>query len=95
VPAEAHPLERLFIDAYQIYLRDHFEPKTFWRRTNAIGREATAPMNWIRRMPRGTREAFFEKHRKTFFMTDLFPENEGRFQVRFEDVDGAGAKGKK
>ena len=84
---DAFPVERLFIKAYQIYLRDYFEPRTLWKRANAIGRAVNAPMNWIRRTLRRTREPFFERDRQHFFMTDLFPANSDRFQVSFADVE--------
>ncbi len=36
-----------------------------------------------------TRKKYFDKHKRTFFMTDVFPENEKRFQVTYEELNNA------
>jgi hypothetical protein len=84
---DALPVEHFFVQTYRAYLQNHFSTEKLSERALNIAREVKVPIARARRDLLASREPGFRKHRRHFFMFDLFPENESRFDVSFEEVN--------
>jgi len=89
--------QRIFRMASKEYFAKNFTPESLKERTeNRFERvkelpryKGMAPRAIKRRYKKELlkgRRPMFEKHKKTFFMYDIYPDNKNRFIVRFEDV---------
>lgn len=83
---DALPVEHFFVQAYRAYLENHFTNERLNERALNVAGEGKMPIDKVRREILASRKPGFRKHRRHFFMFDLFPENENRFLVSFEDV---------
>jgi hypothetical protein len=82
-----------FINVYRNYLKDHCTERAYGDRAHAIRKKlkksnlAKVPsIGELRRKLKSTQKDFFEKYKVKYFMIDLFPENENRFKVIYQDV---------
>lgn len=82
---------KIFANSYNRYLEEQFSPEALWRRyVFACDEQSITPS--IEMFPSfvqeilGTREHFFERHKRSFFMIDQFPENEERFPIFLNEV---------
>ena len=92
------PAETMFKSAYRRYIEEDCSEEELRAReveTLAIAREIGLPdfvddavASEAIRTRLADHRAFFEMFRKRFFMMDIYPENEGRFSVRYDDVVG-------
>lgn len=93
------PAETMFRSAYRRYIKEDCSEEELRLREVEIlriSREMGLPdsvddsvASTMIRSRLADHRAFFEVFRQRFFMTDLYPENEGRFSVRYEDVAGS------
>ncbi len=58
------------------------------RRLKASGLERLPGRGRLRRELKKQSKPAFQKYLRHFFMMDLYPENEARFPIKFEDVEG-------
>lgn len=81
-----------FKETYQRYLAELCTDKACRARADGIREELRGHMfpiphsREIALLLMANKASFFQTHKKQFFMMDLFPENEDRFQITFEDV---------
>lgn len=86
------PAEGMLKTTYANYLRDCDNPKLIRERARRLSRKMAethvhAGVGRMIRIINRMRKPAFEKYRKQFFMIDLYPENNARFSVTYEDVE--------
>ena len=82
-----------FVNVYKNYLKKHCTKKAYDDRARAMRKklkksdlEKIPSISEIRRKLKSTQKEFFENYRTKYFMIDLFPENNGRFKVAYQDI---------
>jgi hypothetical protein len=83
---------RIFSEVYNIYLEQQFTNEALMSRYLAakelVGNNPPNDEEFQRfvHLSLESREIYFEKHRRKFFMIDEFPENENRFPISLNEV---------
>lgn len=82
-----------FQNVYRNYVEKHCTKLSYDSRARGMRKQlkksnmAKLPsVGELRRKLQSTQKAFFEKYRTNYFMIDLFPENDDRFKVAYQDV---------
>ena len=82
-----------FINVYKNYFKKHCTKKSIDQRVRDMRKKLKKSdipkmpsIGGLRRKLKSTQKDYFEKYRMEYFMIDLFPENENRFMVSYQDV---------
>jgi len=82
-----------FINVYKNYLEKHCTEKAYDKRARSMRKhlkksksQKLPSIGEIRRKLKSTQKEFFENYRINYFLIDLFPENENRFEVSYREV---------
>jgi hypothetical protein len=85
--------EGFFKKAYVNYLAQHSSEKAYYRRAKDVrlrlrelGVRRRPTVFELRQRLRATERPSFDKYHRAFFMTDLYPENAGRFTEDFDQI---------